>query len=249
MTTPVTLGGARHRSRVWGVVSGVLLVTAAGLLTIGLRGDEHPLPGPVAQRAVPPVAPPVSPKPPAVTPALVVAHSVPTSLRIPAIALSVPLSTLGLNLDGTVQVPTGDLVPGWFRLGPSPGQLGSSVILGHVDSYKGPGVFFNLRTLQPGDQVQVSLTDGAVATFAVSAVATYTKTQFPADQVYGSHGTSTLQLVTCGGTFDPQTGHYLSNIVVYSSFVSATPATTVPTGATTTSTEPAATQISSVSRG
>ena len=86
-------------------------------------------------------------------------------------------------------------------------------------------MFFNLRTLKAGDQVQVSLADGAVATFAVSTVAQYSKTQFPADQVYGSHGNSTLQLVTCGGTFDSQTGHYLSNIVVYTSFVSATPAT------------------------
>ena len=253
MTTPFTLGGAQHRSRVWWAVSGVLLVTAAGCVTVGLRGHQRPLPGPVAQRPIPPV----TPKPPAVTPAVVVDRSVPTSLRIPAIALSVPLSMLGLNLDGTVQVPTSGQEPGWFRLGPSPGQLGSSVILGHVDTYKGPGVFFNLRTLQPGDQVQVSLTDGAVATFAVSSVATYAKTQFPADQVYASHGDSTLQLVTCGGTFDAQTGHYLSNIVVYSSFVSATPATTVPTvptvltgaAAPTAPTEPAATQISSVSRG
>ncbi|HEY7946622.1 MAG TPA: sortase, partial [Acidimicrobiales bacterium] len=198
------------------------------------------------QRPAPPVTkkPPVATKPPvAFTPAPVVAYSVPTSLRIPAIALSVPLSTLGLNLDGTVQVPTGDLVPGWFRLGPSPGQVGSSVILGHVDSYQGPGVFFNLRELQPGDQVQVSLTDGAVATFAVKIVATYTKTQFPADAVYASRGDSSLQLVTCGGTFDPQTGHYLSNIVVYTTFVSATAATatTAPTTTAPSTTAPSTT--------
>ncbi len=91
----------------------------------------------------------------------------------------------------------------------------------HVDSTQGPGVFFQLRTLQPGDQVQVSLTDGTVANFVVTAVAMYSKTQFPAAQIYTSHGTSELQLVTCGGTFDTSTGHYLSNIVVYTSFVSA----------------------------
>jgi hypothetical protein len=160
----------------------------------------------------------------------VVAHSTPVSLRVPAIALSVPLSTLGLNPDGTVQVPTNDVEPGWFRLGPSPGQIGSAVILGHVDTYRGPGVFFQLRTLLDGDQVQVSLADGAVATFAVTSVIQYPKAQFPAARVYTSQGTSELQLVTCGGTFDPQTGHYLSNIVVYTSFVSATAPTvaTVP---------------------
>jgi len=155
----------------------------------------------------------------------VVARSTPVSLRVPAIALSVPLSTLGLNPDGTVQVPTNDIEPGWFRLGPSPGQIGSAVILGHVDSYQGPGVFFQLHALLAGDQVQVSLADGAVANFVVTAVAVYAKAQFPAQQVYASNGSSALQLVTCGGSFDTQTGHYLSNLVVYTSFVSATPAT------------------------
>jgi hypothetical protein len=155
----------------------------------------------------------------------VVAYSVPASLRVPALSLSVPLSTLGLNPDGSVQVPTNDVEPGWFRLGPSPGQIGSAVILGHVDTYTGPGIFFGLRTLIPGDQIQVTLSDGAVTTFAVTSVVQYTKTAFPADQVYASQGKSELQLVTCGGAFDEQTGHYLSNVVVYSSFVSATPAT------------------------
>jgi hypothetical protein len=69
------------------------------------------------------------------------------------------------------------------------------------------------------------LADGVIVHFVVTSVAMYPKDQFPAQQVYGSHGNSQLQLVTCGGTFDSQTGHYLSNIVVYSSFVTTTPAT------------------------
>ena len=107
--------------------------------------------------------------------------------------------------------------PGWFRLGPAPGQVGSAVILGHVDSYLGPGVFFQLRTLAAGDQVDVDLADGVTAQFTVDSVAMYSKPQFPAQRVYGSHGSSALQLVTCGGVFDHQTGSYLSNIVVYTS--------------------------------
>jgi len=83
-------------------------------------------------------------------------------------------------------------------------------------------VFFQLRTLQPGNQIEVNLADGVIATFKVTSVEEYQKTQFPDQEVYGSTGASELQLVTCGGTFNPQTGHYLSNIVVYSSFVSAT---------------------------
>jgi sortase (surface protein transpeptidase) len=160
---------------------------------------------------------------------LAAARSVPTTLRIPAIGLSVPLSGLGLNADGSVQVPTNTVEPGWFQLGPTPGQVGSAVILGHVDSYQGPGVFFQLRTLASGDQVFVDLADGVTVQFAVDSVAMYSKQQFPAQRVYGSHGSSALQLVTCGGTFDHQTGSYLSNIVVYTSLTAVTPASAVAT--------------------
>ena len=154
--------------------------------------------------------------------ALATVRSLPTTLWIPAIGLAVSLGTLGLNADGSVQAPTTITQPGWFRLGPSPGQVGSAVILGHVDNYSGPGIFFQLRTLAAGDQVYVALADGDIARFAVNSVAMYTKTQFPSQRVYASHGSSALQLVTCGGIFDHQTGSYLSNIVVYTSLVAVT---------------------------
>ena len=156
-------------------------------------------------------------------------------LRIPALGVSVAVGALGLNLDGTVQVPTTSQQTGWFRLGPTPGQLGSAVILGHVDSYQGPGVFFNLRTLAAGDQVDVQLADGTTAQFTVNTVGSYSKRQFPSQRVYGSHGSSALQLVTCGGAFDHQTGSYLSNIVVYSSLTAVIPPAA---GVTPTATSP-----------
>jgi sortase (surface protein transpeptidase) len=142
-------------------------------------------------------------------------------LSIPAIGLRVSLSQLGLNKNGTVQVPADFQQPGWYRFGPSPGQLGSAVILGHVDSYRGPAVFFRLRDLQPGDAVAVGLADGVTAHFVVRQVAMYLKARFPTVQVYGPHGYSELQLVTCGGVFDPLAGSYLSNIVVYTNLVAA----------------------------
>ena len=152
----------------------------------------------------------------------------PVFLRVPAIGVAVSLSTLGLNPDGTVQVPTDFAQPGWYRFGPTPGEVGSAVILGHVDSYRGPAVFFELRSLRAGDTVDVTLADGVVAHFAVSTVAMYGKAQFPAAEVYGSHGIPALQLVTCGGQFDRATDHYLSNIVVYSTLVAASPAGATP---------------------
>ena len=141
------------------------------------------------------------------------------------------VSALGLNPDRTVQVPASFQEPGWYRLGPAPGQVGSAVILGHVDSYQGPAVFFRLRSLRPGDRVEVSLADGVTAHFVVDAVAMYPKKQFPARRVYGSHGYSALQLVTCGGAFDTSTRSYLSNIVVYTSLVATTSAARGPRGA------------------
>ncbi len=106
--------------------------------------------------------------------------------------------------------------------GPSPGQVGSAVILGHVYSYLGPAVFFRLRSLRPGDKVEVRLADGVITHFVVNTVAMYPKTHFPTRLVYGSRGYSRLQLVTCGGSFYTQTRSYLSNVVVYTSLVTVT---------------------------
>ena len=210
----------RRPGRSW-TLAAVLLLTGVALLSLGFRGGAHalapPSPSPAAVKSA------VATQP--VPTALATDRSVPVMLRIPAIGMNVFLgSSLGLNEDGTVEVPTGTAQPGWFRLGPTPGQIGSAVILGHVDSYLGEGVFFQLRTLAPGDQVDVGLTDGVVARFTVDSVAMYSKLDFPAQRVYGSHGSSALQLVTCGGVFDHQTGSYLSNIVVYTSLSAVIPA-------------------------
>ena len=221
MSTRVVLD-RDHRSRTWILLAVVLLLVGIGSLVVGLRGGDHALPSPAPSAGAEKAALTLPSGPPMMT-ALSTTRSVPTRLQIPAIGLSVSLSTLGLDADGSVQVPSGITQPGWFRLGPAPGQLGSSVILGHVDNYTGPGVFFELRTLAAGDRVYVSLTDGDTAVFAVNSVAMYSKGQFPAQRVYGSHGSSALQLVTCGGAFDHQTGSYLSNVVVYTSLIAVIP--------------------------
>jgi Sortase domain len=215
----------------WWLLAATLLIVAAVCLSVGLRGHDVVLAGPVSPRVTlaPPAAdgattgPSVAVEPAArPQPVLATARSTPVSLHIPAIGVNVPLSALGLNANGTVEVPTDFQEPGWYRLGPSPGQVGSAVILGHVDSYLGPAVFFDLRKLRAGDRVDVDLADGVVVRFHVLAVAMYPKVTFPSLKVYASHGYSALQLVTCGGAFDYQTRHYLSNIVVYTSLVAVT---------------------------
>jgi LPXTG-site transpeptidase (sortase) family protein len=189
----------------------VLITAAATVLTLAFLGRQRYLGGPLFTGGTTGAARGVKPT----------ARAVPVALSIPAIGLSTRLSELGLNPNHTVQVPASFQEPGWYEYGPSPGQLGSSVILGHVDSYQGPAVFFRLRSLRPGDRLYVTLADGVKTQFTVREVAMYPKTNFPTVQVYGSHGYSALQLVTCGGVFDDRTRSYLSNVVVYTSLVAA----------------------------
>ena len=147
------------------------------------------------------------------------ARSVPVRLIVPALGISTSVGQLGLLADHQVQVPTSVHTVGWFHLGPSPGQVGSSVILGHVDSYLGPGIFFNIKTLHVGDLIEVVLDDGVTSLFRVLDVVQYSKTNFPDALVYGTSGARLLNLVTCGGTFNHLTGSYESNIVVFSRLV------------------------------
>jgi len=222
----------RSRRLLWTAIT-VVVLTGAALVAVGLGGRGSALPPPVASPARATAAPAPTTGGHSTT-LEVTTRSTPGRLTVPRLGLSVALGALGLNADGTVQVPGTPEQAGWFDRGPTPGQLGSAVILGHVDSWSGPGVFFTLRTLVPGDQLDVSLADGVVAQFAVTSVQTYLKQSFPSQQVYGSHGVSSLQLVTCGGAFDSATGSYLSNVVVYSSLEGTTPASaSAPVGVPT----------------
>ena len=148
-----------------------------------------------------------------------VPRSVPLRLSIPAINVSTQLVRLGLNSDGTLQVPTDFSVAGWYALGPSPGERGASVIVGHVDSKQGPAVFYRLGELAPGSIVRIALADQAEVVFRVYAVREYAKTAFPTSLVYGATPAPELRLVTCGGPFDAHTGHYLDNVVVFARYV------------------------------
>ncbi len=156
---------------------------------------------------------------------LLVSSSRPVRLVIPALHVTTAVGELGLQPDGAVMVPTTTHYVGWYKYGPTPGRIGSSVILGHVDSYLGPGVFFELKELRAGDALIVTLADRVTVRYRVVQVVLYSKDTFPDRLVYGTHGKSRLlNLVTCGGSFDRATGHYESNIVVFSRLVSVSPA-------------------------
>lgn len=144
--------------------------------------------------------------------------SQPVSIAIPAIKVSAPIRPVGLNRDGTLEVPPLSIpnLTGWYRYGPTPGQVGPAVIVGHVDSAaNGPSVFFRLGTLKAGDTVRVTRADSSVATFQVLSTHEYSKDAFPTNDVYGAIDYPGLRLITCGGRFDASTGNYVDNIVVY----------------------------------
>jgi len=154
-------------------------------------------------------------------------RSLPVSVHIPAIGVDSSLLRLGVNSDGTIQVPsirTSSGVAAWYKYSATPGQIGSSVIEGHVDSLQGHAVFFRLGALHPGDAIDVTLADGITAIFRVTGVREYAKSSFPAKAIYGATDFAALRLITCGGAFDYATGHYLSSTVVFASLTSSRPA-------------------------
>jgi hypothetical protein len=139
----------------------------------------------------------------------------PRELIIPAIGVRTRLVRLRRTAAGSLQVPATTKVAGWYTSSPRPGAIGTAVIAGHVDSYRGPGVFFRLRRLHRGAAVYVRRADRTLVEFRVTAVRRYRKVRFPTTAVYGPAPQPELRLITCGGTFDPARRSYLSNVVVY----------------------------------
>jgi hypothetical protein len=195
-----------------------LMVIAAG--TAGLLLTRHPAP----VRRPPPLGVAALPVP---TAKIVAAPRTarrapvarPVSLTIPLVGVQTPLIKLGLTPDGALEVPSSTTVAGWYDGGPRPGDIGPAVIVGHLDSLTGPGVFYRLSELHPGNRVFVLRADRTTVAFRVTAVRAYLKDHFPTHDVYGPTPDAELRLITCGGNFDTATGHYLSNVVVYATEV------------------------------
>ena len=149
-------------------------------------------------------------------------RSEPVSLEVPDINLNTDLITLGKNDDGTLQVPERYDVAGWYKYSPTPGEIGPAVIAGHVDNYLGAAVFFYLKDLQQGQSIYVNRTDGSRVRFTVDRVELVDQQDFPTARVYGNINYAGLRLITCGGDFDPLTGHYLGNTIVYATYAPET---------------------------
>jgi sortase (surface protein transpeptidase) len=139
----------------------------------------------------------------------------PVRLRVPALGIDAPIIGLGLRSDGGLQVPADAMVTGWWTGGAAPGERGPAVIVGHVDSHAGDGVFRRLRDLAPGDAVVIDRDDGTRVHFRAALTEVHPKAAFPTQRVYGDTAQPQLRLITCGGAFDRQRGSYEDNVVTY----------------------------------
>lgn len=145
----------------------------------------------------------------------------PTRLHIPTIDVDSGLVDLGLTSDGAMEVPADGSTAGWYTDSPAPGELGPAVLAAHVDWEGDKGVFYDLRQLEPGDEITVDRSDGGPARFAVRRVEQYPKDRFPTAEVYGDVDGPQLRLITCGGEFDDDARSYRDNIVVYAELTSS----------------------------
>ncbi|WP_262284613.1 class F sortase [Micromonospora sp. MA102] len=153
----------------------------------------------------------------------VLSGSPPTDLTIGKIDLRAPVHRVGIAPDGSIAVPdvgrAGEV--GWYEQGPTPGQYGPAVFVGHVDTTTGPAVFHDLKDLDDGDRIEVTRQDHSVAVFEVTSIERYGKERLPVREVYGDFSRPNLRLITCGGRWVGGETGYADNLVVYASLVKA----------------------------
>lgn len=154
---------------------------------------------------------------PTVTPKKVktLPSSQPLHMNIPSINVDAAIENVGQNASGSIQTPSDFWDAGWYDRSPTPGELGPAIIVGHVDSPKNIAIFWRLRELVPGNHIAIKRADGSTADFVVTELKQFPQDNFPTKEVYGNLDYAGIRIITCGGTFNVNTGHYTDNTVVY----------------------------------
>lgn len=182
-----------------------LLLSACGATDVASSPSSSPSPGAFSAGGL---QDPSAPEP-------VADASPPTRVQIPAIGVDTTLENLTIDASGRLAAPVDFDLAGWYSGGVVPGQVGPAIIAGHVDSPTAPAVFADIGALAAGDEIFVTLADGSALTFVVSGTTQSAKAEFPTAAVYSNVPAPELRLITCGGIFDPSTGHYLDNLIVF----------------------------------
>ncbi|WP_372869056.1 class F sortase [Planomicrobium okeanokoites] len=143
----------------------------------------------------------------------------PAVIDIPAIGEQAEIINVGLTEDGAMEAPTSIYEIGWYAPGTKPGSAGNAVMAGHVDGLNSPGTFFNLKKLEKGDEIHITGTEGEQLTFVVTDKKSYTPEDAPLEKIFGASSGANLNLITCTGTFNADTGDYEERLVVYTELV------------------------------
>lgn len=144
-------------------------------------------------------------------------RSIPTGISIPALGVRANVIEVGLAADGSIATPASDpaRATGWYTLGPTPGEQGTAVIVGHVDTDTRPAVFHNLSELRAGKLIEVNRADRRIAFFKVDSVERIPKSAFPGSRIFEMTERPRLVLVTCGGTWAGGQIGYADNVIVF----------------------------------
>ncbi|MGC0316312.1 class F sortase [Kitasatospora acidiphila] len=203
-------GPTGHRSPWPGAaLLGAAMVAGAWLVQDGLHGSPPPAPAPAEALGAGGVRP-------AGLSGTPMGRSRPARISIPAIGVDAPIAGVGLDPEGHLATPPDQdrNLAGWYQAGVTPGQRGTALLAGHVDTATGPAVFHGLGALRRGDRIDVLRDDRSTAWFTVDGVEVYPRTAFPDQQVYGQAPDPQLRLITCGGGYRKGDG-YQGNVVVY----------------------------------
>ncbi|MGW0758960.1 class F sortase [Streptomyces sp. NPDC002814] len=217
---PTSLGSRRLATIFW---SGVALVVVAVSV---LGGEDEPTGTGHAHHAAPAATSSSSPSSSSSSSATPRAgkhlpRSTPIRLRIPKISVDAPFTPLAIGRSGQLEAPPADEVNlvGWYAKGVSPGEAGTSIIAGHVDTATSPAVFAELGELEKGDRFRVKRADRRIATFVVDSVETFEKDSFPDERVYADTPQAQVRLITCAGDYDRSAKDYTENLVVFAHLV------------------------------
>ncbi|KIL43730.1 class F sortase [Jeotgalibacillus campisalis] len=148
---------------------------------------------------------------------------IPVNIAIPSLDIEADIIQVGMEEDGAMEVPENVNEVGWFEPGTKPGAIGNSVLAGHVDSYEGPAIFFELRNLTEGDEIIVTGEDGEPLTFTVKSMESYPSDGAPIQEIFGPTDGRNLNLITCTGPFDRESGQYPDRLVVYTELIEEEP--------------------------
>ncbi|WP_084243826.1 class F sortase [Planomicrobium okeanokoites] len=145
---------------------------------------------------------------------------VPARVAIPSIGVDAAIEATGILENGEMGVPEDINQVGWFEPGFKVGAKGHAVLAGHVDSYTGPAIFYHLKKVEAGEKVIVTDKDGREMVYEIQEKTSYVTDEAPIEEIFGPSDSRMINLITCTGTFNRDTGSHEERLVVTAKLIS-----------------------------